>query len=328
MPKYNYYNLFLFFWLSAFLLYYRAHGAQFVYDQNMWAVQFDKQGWRGLITQFGDKSVHYIFQCIYFIFYKIFKWHGWYWTGLQTAWHALNATLFFAVIYKWSAWYRREQSIRIAFWAALFFLMSPYHTEVVIWGAGLEYMVVTTFILSGLLSFSFYLENTRTMFAILSYSFYFLSLLTWELGLIFSFMILLLCIVSPYDRISFRHVITVFFLPMAILIPLYFAFSKWVNGAALAHYGAAVHLNMSSHLIIPNMTRFIIKLFDISLIFHRVHSTQFIGTSACLHCSFHSMCLCSHSASVFIFSIGYRYDSYILDTFAQSLFRLLYIYRV
>ena len=273
---YRYFFLFLFFWLLAFIAYYPAHGAQFIYDHNMWAVEYERLGWRGIYTQWGEPSIHYIFQCTYFILYKLLRWHGCYWTLLQTAWHATNATLLYVLVAHWSRVYQFANPKQVALWAALFFLLSPYHTEVLVWGAAIEYMIVTSFMLGAIICFSRYLQQRRLVFAIATYVLYILALLTWELALIFPAVLLLLYFLSPYGGLSFRRFLFYFFIPMALLLPFYFLLGKWTSGTAIAHYGAAVHLNFSPSLLIPNLTRFILKLFDLSLLFSFLHSVAFI----------------------------------------------------
>ncbi|MCW3125278.1 MAG: hypothetical protein JWO03_936 [Bacteroidetes bacterium] len=271
-----YYFLFPFFWALAFIAYYRAHGAQFVYDHNMWAEAYERLGWAGIRTQFGEKSLHYIFQYTYFLLYKVFGWNGWYWTTFQTAWHAVNAVLFFAMIRKWCGWYGISRPSQIAFIGALFFLLSPYHTEVVIWGAGLEYMMITSFILVALICLSEYFENGEPRYFVLTYVFYLVGLLTWELALVFPAMAFILFFLSPFDKVGFRRFMFTIFLPMSVLVPAYFLLTKWSSGSALTHYGAAAHMNVSPTLLIPNISRFLLKLFDVSLVYGKAHSYTFI----------------------------------------------------
>jgi hypothetical protein len=261
--RYLYFGFFLLFWLSAVILYWPAHNSMFVYDFIGWTINYDATGWKGFFNQFGDKGIHPFYHLVFFGLYKCFHLNHLAWFTVFITLHATNALLsftFFSILFRR---YHLHQGDSIAFWGSLFFLLSPYQTEPVIWGATVHYLFTTALILLCLIVCLKYIRNGSIGLLALIHAIYFVALFSLELSFSIPFLLLFLVFAgskSIFGKIgSFQFVFRVI-LPQLLWLPAYFLITRIFLGKWIGHYGAAAHLNFSLSLIIGNLNKYLLKL--------------------------------------------------------------------
>lgn len=259
--------VFLFLWVTALAVYFKTAGAGFVTDQVGWLLQYKALGWQGMFNAFDDKSLHYIYHLIGFLLWKLFGMNGTAWMLVFTTLHAGVAFLSFRLFAQLFA----AEEIRLAegsaFTGALLFLLSPYHTEPLVWYACVHYLVCALLLL---LSFQFVLKHfssARRRDIIAFYSCFLPALFTLEISFAFPIILLAFFLFWPakvLGGVQRWQAIKIFCAPSFVLLVLYFGLSKILRGSVVGHYGAAQHLNFDIALLMANLAKYMSKLFFLS----------------------------------------------------------------
>lgn len=244
-------------------LYRDTFGAGLVTDQIGWIMSYEKMGWRGLFTAFGDKSLHLVYHLFGFSVWKIAGWNGATWGAVFIALHAVVATLSYTVFNQFLSRLKISKPSLIAFFGSLIFLVSPYHTEPLVWYACIHYLVCSVLLLLALQQFLNYTQNHRSAYLFWFYLFFVLAVFSLEISFTFPLMLAALIILWPQiERTKNRvYLFSVFVLPSIGVVGIYFLLNYLLKGSAAGHYGAATHFNFSIPLLMGNLSKYTAKVF-------------------------------------------------------------------
>jgi len=256
-------GVFLLFFSILLWLYHGTFGAGLVTDQIGWLMTYEEYGWRGLLCAFNDKSLHLVYHWLGFGLWKMFGWNGVGWGICFVALHALVATLGFNFFRQLFFVLKVAKPTLIALLGSLVFLLSPYHTEPLVWYACVHYLFCGAILLLALQQFLHYTQNHRTLFVVGFYALYTLAVFTLEISftlpLILGGLILLLPETETHrNRV---HLLLTFVLPSLMIVALYFFLNFLLRGNAAGHYGAATHFNFSIPLLMSNLSKYTFKIF-------------------------------------------------------------------
>lgn len=258
---------FLVFWLLALLLYWPTAGAGFVTDTLGWFQTYKASGFAGLLTVFGDHSLHYVYHLIFFLLYKVFGFHGKGWMLVFTCLHAAVATLAFAFFRNLFSRLNILKGKWIAWSGSLLFLLSPYQTETLVWYACVHYLLCSVFVLLALRSFTDYLERGKAHYVISFYVWFVLSVFTLEIGFGLPLLVGAFALLLPLNGYKSQQrgkLLALFTVPSIAVVAAYFLLIKLTRGTMAGHYGAATHFNMDPYLLIGNFSKYCGKVFGLS----------------------------------------------------------------
>ena len=295
--KNNYLNLL--FPLLAFLLYWITKDAKFTSDFYSWIGTYDEQGMGGLANGFGDPGLHPIYHLATFTMYRLFDLNSFPWFVVFVGLHSLNAILIFNVFGRMLQSISIDHSRSIAFVAALFFLLSPYQTETVVWGATIHYLISVGFCLGSIGFFVHYFYRTKkwseetdenhvhklkptaaeiadlnnanplydsNRFLLLlglgSFVCFMLALYALEVALMLPLILVGFLAFIYFWQYSLPKVLkafSVFVLPQFVGIFLFFLHQKLKLGQWIGHYGASTHLNITPEIIGSTISRYLLK---------------------------------------------------------------------
>lgn len=253
----------LFFIGIAWWLYRDTFGAGLVTDQVGWLMTYEHFGWRGMFHAFNDKSLHLVYHWFGFGLWKLFGWDGIGWGISFIALHAVVATLSYSVFSQLLLRLKISSAHLIAFFGSLIFLVSPYHTEPLVWYACVHYLVCSILLLLSIQQFLNYTQNHLLTYVLRFYLFFALAVFTLEISFTLPLIITALIILLPQTEITKNklHLFLVFVLPSFLLVGFYFLMNYFLKGSAAGHYGADTHFNFSIPLIMGNLSKYAAKVF-------------------------------------------------------------------
>jgi len=237
---------FILFWIITGIVYRNAWGNQFIDDFLTGYVEFEERGWLAMVDSLGFTSLYYGKDLISLSFYEVFGLNKWAWWLLFTGMHALNAFLGSGFIQNILERNQINHARLISSSGALLFLLSPYQTENVVWGATMHYGISMILMWLGFFLYSSFLETKKLWQLVLFYFVFAYSLLTLEISLVFPglyFMVFAFLWNSSFNRNEFIGHITRIVFPMGVMIILYFIATKIIKGVFIGHYGSETHAN-------------------------------------------------------------------------------------
>ncbi|MFK7982048.1 MAG: hypothetical protein AB8G86_18860 [Saprospiraceae bacterium] len=104
--------------------------AGFVTDVTSGIERIQGQPFRNIIYSFGFPALNQLSILGFYLLYTFFGLNGWPWYLVFCGLHALNAFLSFMICSQFFQHFKLKQARVISFLGALFFLLSPYQTEV------------------------------------------------------------------------------------------------------------------------------------------------------------------------------------------------------
>lgn len=253
MQKLSAFILWLLLFLVAFFVYWPARDARFVFDFIDWYKTLTSNGVWGMITSYKGPSLHYVYHLATLTAINVFGLNAVLWLLLFCVLHALNATLIVQIS---RLVFRLSKSMSVA--TGVLFLISPFHTEVVVWGATLHYLLVTTLMLTVIfLVASKAAKETAVISALLFLS----GLFTHEMVVVLP---VLLSFLFVFQRESFkkwsgRQFLAQVILPQFILIGFYLLLNKLILNKWIGHYGAETHLNIQAQTVVVAFYKYILK---------------------------------------------------------------------
>ncbi len=271
--------------------------AGFVTDVTSGIERIQGQPFRNIIYSFGFPALNQISILGFYLLYTIFGINGWAWYLVFCTLHATNAFLSFSLFRRLFQYFKIKEATIISLVGALLFLLSPYQTEVLVWRACLNYLLVTAFILGSLFYLVRYLETKKQQYFWGTHGFFILSLFTFELSLILPFLTIIFYVswlwTTEYRRYAkfskfnkaqnssilaatrfsqseevdqptkgpyelLRYFINIS-LPQFALLGSYFLLNKWLFGRWIGHYGAATHLKFSLTTMSNTLLKYSLK---------------------------------------------------------------------
>ena len=284
--------------------------AGFVTDVTSGIERIQGQPFRNIIYSFGFPALNQLSILGFYLLYTLFGLNGWPWYLVFCGLHALNAFLSFIIYSQFFQYFSVKQARSISLMGALCFLLSPYQTEVLVWRACLNYLLVTAFILGSLWCLIHYLKAEKRRYILGVHGFFLGALFTFELALVLPLLTILFYAswiwwsqqerfakVSKFSKSTntsffkearfiksarfsksvtlrqFTHYFTKISLPQLGLISGYFLLNKWMIGSWVGHYGAATHLKFSLTKMSSTLLKYVLKY----LFFVRAYPHKYKG---------------------------------------------------
>ncbi len=265
----NYFPCVLFFlsWLIIILLYFPAHNAMLIDDGVNGIYDIKQQGFKGLLSSYHFDSFYHGYYLILNMLYAVFGLNSIGWFFFFSFIHALNTSLLYKTIHQIShancTLYRSKE---IAICAAMFFLLSPYSAENIIWAATTHYIVTMTvflFSLQWLHSFLLNQSSAKGYFLFLFLNIF--SLFTFELTFLFPVIYVLLFwlyAMNQSSQIRFGKFLLNIITPICISIFVYFIVLFISKGTFMPHDGKGAAMFPPFHEMISQLGRQVVKLFS------------------------------------------------------------------
>ncbi|GJM36203.1 MAG: hypothetical protein DHS20C18_52040 [Saprospiraceae bacterium] len=254
------YRILLFFLLTQ-LLYFSTREAGFVTDYTGLMERFEGQSFLGVFNSFGFPALQPVFNFFLYSFHWAFGVTGIGWYFMYTGMHVLNAELLYRWIQAMQQNFPFKNAVFIGLSASLFFLLSPYQTEALVWRVCFNFLLSTCWIMLSLLFLTHWLSTQKVKFLLWANLVFLLALFSFELALMIPFMgILLVLFGAATNKENPLRKLAILAIPQFILIGLYFLLNRILLGAWVGHYGADVHLRMEVSEILGNFFRFGLKL--------------------------------------------------------------------
>ena len=239
--------LLLVLFIITFLRYLPAIDGRFTSDFYNWVRDYEHGSISELWLCFGYPGLHQLYHIPFYFSYKLFGLNAMAWHLEFTFLHALNAFLVYYLAKEFLSLINKDKKFALV--TSLLFLLSPFQTEVVAWGATIHYLFTLIFFLSSFLFLIKYLKNKQTKYLILFHFFYILDLFTMELPLVFPGIFILFSLVTmSHYKVKLKTVVINLLLINTLTIISYFLLTKIIIGSYIGHYGAESHLifNISS----------------------------------------------------------------------------------
>ena len=253
---------FTFFLLLTLLFYYPTIGSGFTTDVTGGIERIENQPFINIFKSFGFPALNQISIFGFYAMYQIFGLAGLPWYLLFCFLHALNGYLFWQFFRKTLSDFNYQNAGQITFFSTLFFLICPYQSEVLVWRACLNYLLVTCFSLLAFLQLLQFLDTEKRKHLFLIHFFFVLALFTFELSLVVPLMLAIFYTVSTSFHQKTARISSFFTkitLPQIGLLIGYFFLGKITFGRWIGHYGAAVHLQFSIAEISANFLKYLLK---------------------------------------------------------------------
>jgi len=254
----------------GFCAYLPSVEGKFTSDVYSWIGTYKEMGWSGLWTSFGDPGYHPVYHLLTFGLYQSVGLSAWIWQLVFVGLHAMNAYFLSRLLAYILMLYRANNQVSllpiffISTLAGLLFLLSPYQTEAVVWGATIHYLVCVLGLLSSLFYACCFVIEQKNRFAFFSFIGFAIALYSLELALVQPVLWVLFLIFVLLPRISTSFVkkgVFAILFPQILLIVLFFLQHKYLYGKWIGHYGAETHLSFSLNKTIGAFNQYLLKFF-------------------------------------------------------------------
>lgn len=243
----NPYILLLILFVVSFLVYLPGIEGRFTSDFYNWVRDYKHGNITDLWTCFGYPGLHQLYHIPFYFSYKIFGLNEIAWHIEFTFLHALNAWLVYFLAKEFLTLLNKKSVY--AYFTSFLFLLSPFQTETVAWGATIHYLFTLLLFLSAFLFLIKFLKTKENKYLYLFHFFYILDLFTMELPLTFPAIFVLFAFATKknYKTPLKTIIIKILFFNFLTLIA-YFLLTKIVIGSFIGHYGAENHLSFDIKL--------------------------------------------------------------------------------
>ncbi len=257
--------LFSIFWIAIVVIYYPAHKAMLIDDGISGLWEMKQEGLKGFINSYGFKSFYFGHYFILGFLYLIFGTNPLGWFLVFTGMHALNATLIFTTFKKiYQQFIQGSQSTWISLCGALLFLLSPYQSENIIWGATSHYFSTLCILLIGMNWLVDYIVSAKVNFSIfLFHGLFAFALITLEISFLFLLVyicLFLLLVICKKNALSIPKFLFNIVLPQLILVVIYLAFYRLKNGSWIPHDRSQVDAVITVPYMITTLSQHLMKL--------------------------------------------------------------------
>ncbi len=248
------FGLLLLFLLAAHLLYAPAWQAGWTRDVTGWIASLHTKTFPDYLLRrgLGVESLYPFTQWMLWAWWKIFGIH-------PLPWHLLMGSLHAACAWGWALFYGhifRKKNTGI--FAGLFFLLSPYATEAVVWEAGYHYLQGMALLLATLFCLLRYLESGKRRWValgLLAFLPTIFALETFYLTPVYAALIIVYFRKNPRTRKAFFF----FVLPMLALCGVQYALFRWLYSEPVPHIKTLTLRRLSDYLRKP--AKYIFHLF-------------------------------------------------------------------
>lgn len=247
-------------------MYYPGHQAMLIDDgiSGIWEMQ--QQGLKGFLSSYGTDGLYHGHYIILGILYAIFGLNPLGWFIVFALWHTFNAMLLFQTLKKLlQAISMDTNTIWIALGSAFLFLISPYHSENILWAATSHYAFTLTVLLISLQAVLDYSLHGRFFMSWWVYILlYALALVTLEISFLFPVVMFFLYVflqIQGNSQWTVKEYFIKVLLPQVLLVASYLGLYKWRTGRWIPHDRAGADAEVSIQHIVTTLTQQIMKLF-------------------------------------------------------------------
>lgn len=221
-----------------------------------WVYTYQNEHVSALFTCYGYPGLHQLYHIPFFVAYKLFGLNSTLWIAFFVFLHSINAYL----VHYWAKLWldKLKKSNYWSVFAALLFLISPFQTEAVAWGATIHYLLITLFFLLSLIALFNFLKFNKKIHWFTFFIFFVLSLFTMEQSFLFPLAYLALALLMV-GKIELKRIFQFIIVPCLLILVAYFSLSKLVFGAFIGHYGAEEHLKFDFFLILNTLYLYLLK---------------------------------------------------------------------
>ena len=259
MKKYFIYSYFFINWAVLFFHYYPARYGRFVHDFMSWAYTYNHFNWHNIIACDWDMSYHLFYQITFYTAYKIIGTNAVVWLLLFSMLQASVITFIFILFKKLLRQAAIPNAFGIALCANLLALLSPYMTEVVAWGATIQYLVSVLGIIISWLLIIRYTETRLLKHLLLAHVVFLLAMYSLEFCVVFPIIIVIYLWLWPKEEKVRFHQYMLILLPELIIIISFFVMNSIYRSSWVGHYGPGVHLNLAPKYMGAQFVRYLLK---------------------------------------------------------------------
>ncbi|MBK8660083.1 MAG: hypothetical protein IPN22_14735 [Bacteroidetes bacterium] len=228
--------------LVSGILYFPTAEAKLVFDFVDFIRSYHETGWNIYDSATHHLSPYWVSKVAVTSLYLLFGFAAQPWHWVSCFLLAANVSLFFAWLRNLLLFVGSKQAHTIAAYAALLFILVPYHTETLVWAGAFNYLIVGLFVWSGLYSTERFLTTSNRWWAVVAFFSFLLGSFSHEWGLFgIAAAFLLWLLMQPASELRSKK--TGFFLLSAVSVVALYLLNQCLSGRLIAHYGAEVHLH-------------------------------------------------------------------------------------
>lgn len=255
--------LFLAFFILTLIAYWQTRHGGFITDFYGWQLRYDAGDWSSVWKSFDFPALHPVLHFINYTWYKCFATNGLAYYLLYSLLHALNGFLVSHIFQRVFHIFKIKSAFAIGLTAALFFLLSPYQTEVLVWRVCLHYLLATGLILTSWKWAIAYLEQPdKRQYLLGSHAAFLVALFTLEISLVTPLLLLTYLLFWSYHFAQWTHFFSHFkrlIAPQFAALVAYLLLNRYLFGAIVGHYGAETHLQFPLAQMAANYFKYIVK---------------------------------------------------------------------
>ncbi len=220
--------IFALLWVLTMIIYFPAAKAGWVIDAVGGIYNLKHLSFWDFInsTQSATQSLYQLYALDLFVFYKLWGVNVWMWSLLFISLHAINAFLLFIFCRNIFFDSGIKNGVIISLCGAIVFTVCPHISEVLIWKACFHYLQGFLFILLVMLWVQKYQHTQKTKYIWGSILIFILSAHALEIFYLIPMFVLTIALyyrfALGYDKAVFRKTLLYFFLPLVVLLGLYF----------------------------------------------------------------------------------------------------------
>ena len=242
---------YLFFLTLTIILYFNTYKAGFVTDFLGWQSNFDNYPFLSVIDgeAYNIKSFYHFTHLLMYAMTSAFRLWGLPWFLLFSALFAFNAFLVFKIFLRIFKGLHLNNHFSIAFIGVLMFMLSPYHSEVMVWRASFHYLTAFSMMLLIIDVSLRYVDKPHNRYGLIAVMIFACSIFSLEFFLFTPFVVLVFILFQwlNFPR-SFNIQATLgrFVGVPLLMIAGYFILYKSTHGKWIAHYGSQNHTQLLS----------------------------------------------------------------------------------
>lgn len=252
-------SVFVFFYVLTLIFYFPSRYAGFLTDFIGFEAAYNKCGFIHYYDCSLMPNLRYVQHLFSYLLYKTVGADTIYWYILYSFFHALAAYLGYLVIEKLLSIYNFENSGKIAFAAALLFLISPCQSEVVIWRVCIQYCFVSIALSLDILILLSYLDEQKIWKAALSFVIFCVSIFALEQAAAIPIALLVIIVIINQNKNILKKSIALFVAPQILFVGFYFLLSKIMYHKWIMHYGATTFEHTLSFKTYTKFFRYLFK---------------------------------------------------------------------
>ncbi len=247
----------------ALLIYFPAANAKCTFDFLDFIGSYEKSGWNIWYAETHHVSPYIVSKIIVTSLYLLLSFSGLKWHLVSCVLVALDAALLFVLLRNLLQKHDTEIAEGAAAASSLVFLLVPYHTEAIVWVGAFNYLMIGTFVLSGLYFTIKFSEDFSARWIVLSAISFLLAAFTHEWGLFGIAAALLVYLFLVPQRKLFTASSFLLGAVCMVVIGVYL-FNQWLSGEWISHYGADVHLHFQWREMTAMFYKYIFKIVFLS----------------------------------------------------------------